>query len=44
MKNVILSIWIEGHNWKPLKLLQNSQEKKIRNSKNEDNIGEYNIW
>jgi hypothetical protein len=44
LKNIIPLIWIEGLNWKPPKLLQKDQRKKNRNLKNEDHIGEYNIW
>lgn len=29
MKNIIRSIWVEKWNWKPLKFLQEGQEKKI---------------
>jgi hypothetical protein len=44
LENIIPLIWIEWWNWKPLKLLQNDQRKKIRNPKNEDHIEKYNIW
>jgi hypothetical protein len=30
LKNIILSIWIKWWNWKPIKLLQNNQEKKLK--------------
>jgi len=44
LKNIISSIWIEWWNWKLIRLLQKKSRKKIRNSKNEDHIREYNIW
>ena len=30
LKNIILSIWIKWWNWKPIKILQNNQEKKLK--------------
>jgi hypothetical protein len=44
LENIIPSIWIERWNWKPIKLLQKGQRKQNRNTKNEEQIEEYNIW
>ena len=44
LENIISLIWIDGRNWKPLKLLQKKPRKKTRNPKNKDHIREYNIW
>jgi hypothetical protein len=43
LKNIILSIWNEWWNWKPIKFLQKKPKQNLRNSKNGDQIEEYNI-
>ena len=44
LKNIIPSIWNEWWNWKFWKNFYEKIKKKIRNLKNENHIGEYNIW
>jgi len=43
LENIILSIWIEGKNWKLIKLLRNNYEKN-KNKNNKNQIRENTIW